>query len=199
MSDINTSPYYAPNGAGISIYTYYLQQISSILGDKHVQAPSSASGICFNDEIPPSMRFTLPEANSSHLKMDGWNTRLVSFWVSAYFQVLLLMEEILHQLIGRLSHYLQSFIHSRWCRISSINSMLFLGSVTKTKHYPQLQLNDWEALAFSIALIMSPSPSCQRGFNYVFFPQIIIYTSDTWHRYSKMMAIKMYLLSNIAI
>ena len=35
-----------------------------------------------------------------------------------------LMEEILHQLIlvGRLSHYLQGFIHPRWCRISSINS-----------------------------------------------------------------------------
>ena len=36
---------------------------------------------------------------------------------------ILLMEEILHQLIGRLSHYLQGFIHPRWCRISSINSM----------------------------------------------------------------------------
>ena len=33
------------------------------------------------------------------------------------------MEEILHQLICRLSHYLQSFTHPRWCRISSINSM----------------------------------------------------------------------------
>ena len=30
--------------------------------------------------------------------------------------------EILHQLIGSLSHYLQGFIHPRWCRISSINS-----------------------------------------------------------------------------
>ena len=34
-----------------------------------------------------------------------------------------LMEEILHQLIGRLSHYWQGFIYPRWCRISSINSM----------------------------------------------------------------------------
>ena len=37
-----------------------------------------------------------------------------------------LMEEILHQLIlvgyPWLSHYLQGFIHPRWCRISSINS-----------------------------------------------------------------------------
>ena len=37
--------------------------------------------------------------------------------------LILLMEEILHQLIGSLSHYLQGFINARWCRISSINSM----------------------------------------------------------------------------
>jgi len=35
---------------------------------------------------------------------------------------LLLMEEILHQLICSLSHYLPGFLHPRWCRISSINS-----------------------------------------------------------------------------
>ena len=33
-----------------------------------------------------------------------------------------LMAEILHQLIDSLSHYLQGFIHPRWCRISSINT-----------------------------------------------------------------------------
>ena len=39
--------------------------------------------------------------------------------------LLLLMEEILHQLIGSLSHYLQGFIQPRWLfGISSINSML---------------------------------------------------------------------------
>ena len=32
------------------------------------------------------------------------------------------MEEILHQLIGSLSVYVQFFIHPRWCRMSSINS-----------------------------------------------------------------------------
>ena len=35
----------------------------------------------------------------------------------------LLMEEILHQLIGSLSYDLQGLIHPRWCRISSINSI----------------------------------------------------------------------------
>ena len=38
--------------------------------------------------------------------------------------MILLMEEILHQLIGSSSHYLQGFIHVRWCRISSTNSSL---------------------------------------------------------------------------
>ena len=37
--------------------------------------------------------------------------------------VVILMAEILHQLIGSLSHYLQGFIHPRWCKISAINSM----------------------------------------------------------------------------
>ena len=40
------------------------------------------------------------------------------------FVLILLMAEILHQLIGSLSHYLQGFIHPRWCRISAINSIL---------------------------------------------------------------------------
>ena len=45
------------------------------------------------------------------------------------------MEEILHQLIGSLSHYLKGFIHPRWCRISSMNSMegLFLLSPSPPK------------------------------------------------------------------
>ena len=38
--------------------------------------------------------------------------------------VILLMDKILHQLIGSLSHYLQGFIHPRWCRISSISSII---------------------------------------------------------------------------
>ena len=36
--------------------------------------------------------------------------------------ILLLIEEILHQLISSSSHYLQSFVHPRWCKFSSINS-----------------------------------------------------------------------------
>jgi len=33
------------------------------------------------------------------------------------------MEEILHQLIGSLSHQFYGFIHAGWCMICSINSM----------------------------------------------------------------------------
>ena len=44
--------------------------------------------------------------------------------IGLFLRFLLLMEEILHQLIGSLSHDLQGFIHSRWCRMqdSAINS-----------------------------------------------------------------------------
>ncbi len=37
-------------------------------------------------EIWPFLVDTLPETNSLHLKMDGWNA-IVSFWGRAYFQV----------------------------------------------------------------------------------------------------------------
>ena len=42
--------------------------------------------------------------------------------------VILLMAEILHQLIGRLSSYLHGFIHPWWCRISTINSIIISNS-----------------------------------------------------------------------
>ena len=51
---------------------------------------------------------------------------------------LLIMEEILHQLIGSLSHYLQDFIYPRWCRISSINNMFTtpVGKIDRKNHTP---------------------------------------------------------------
>ena len=53
---------------------------------------------------------------------------------TANYIKLLLMEEILHQLIGSLSHYLQGFIHPRWCRISSIHSMSWFLILRLTSH-----------------------------------------------------------------
>ena len=39
------------------------------------------------------------------------------------------MEEMLHQLIGSSSSYLQGFMHLRWCRISSIDGRIVLQSL----------------------------------------------------------------------
>ena len=52
----------------------------------------------------------------------------IAIRVSRHMLMILLMDKILHQLIGSLSHYLQGFIHPRWCRISSINSILMVFS-----------------------------------------------------------------------
>ena len=46
---------------------------------------------------------------------------------------ILLMDEILHQLIGSLYHYLHGLLHPRWCRIYSINSI----TVVKLDHFPK--------------------------------------------------------------
>ncbi len=52
-----------------------------------------AAGIddCF--VVATKGEFTLPETNSSHLKIDGWMTS-ISFWVSAYFQVLWVLGDV---------------------------------------------------------------------------------------------------------
>ena len=49
--------------------------------------------------------------------------RMVQIPQGRFRGFILLMEEILHQLICSLSHYLQGFMHPRWYRISSINGM----------------------------------------------------------------------------
>ena len=70
---------------------------------------------------PPVQDFL--QANLSCV-MTRWipMTRVVIFPKTqakkAWWFFLLLVEEILHQVIGSLSNYLQSFIHPRWCRIS---------------------------------------------------------------------------------
>ena len=62
--------------------------------------------------------------------------------------LVLLMEEILHQLIGISSHYLQGFIHPRWCPISSINSsstVLYIWLPTETRtHLPAKQYSIYQ-------------------------------------------------------
>ena len=48
----------------------------------------------------------------NRLPGDGNMTFSIFLTISKY--LILLMEEILHQLLGSLSHHLQDFIHSRW-------------------------------------------------------------------------------------
>ena len=72
--------------------------------------------------------------------------------------LLLLVEEIL--LICSLSHYLQSFIHPRWCRISAINSMKKNLTIFKFWHFPPKTV--WES-----------KESIQIYFTYWIWPSIV--------------------------
>ena len=63
----------------------------------------------------------LPTCNSDLVHQDLFQKKN-SWKLSTQEVMILLMAEILHQLIGSFSHYLQGFIHPRWCRISAINS-----------------------------------------------------------------------------
>ena len=64
--------------------------------------------------------------------IETFRGNLGKWLVLANFQSYkLLMAEILHQLIGSLSHYLQGFIHPGWCRISAINRMSNQNQVLK--------------------------------------------------------------------
>ena len=64
-------------------------------------------------------------------------TRNQNFQTTDNNPMILLMEEILHQLIDRLSHYLWGFIHLRWCRILSINSrMAWMPTFVLLAHRP---------------------------------------------------------------
>jgi len=66
------------------------------------------------------------------------------------------MEEILHQLIGSLSNYFQGFIRPRWCRISSINSILYFelfchGDIHETFRICQQVTKLWKPSPFFLA------------------------------------------------
>ena len=72
--------------------------------------------------------------NSKHLDPISWSLKSFRYLTSRQFKpeifpvpenYWLLMAEIWRSPVevGSLSHYLQGFIHPRWCRISAINSM----------------------------------------------------------------------------
>ena len=72
------------------------------------------------------------------LVLDGPMTMIQSSWWLQPIWKILLMEEILHQLVDCLSHYLQGFVHFRWCRISSINRIGQNGNL----HQIQVKIKD---------------------------------------------------------
>ena len=93
------------------------------------------------NQKPPDLLHRSIASNALQLSLPrrpsmSWNQRSKvpngRFWIHRFttmghdttsFLVILLMEEILHRLIGSLSHYLQGFVNPRWLfRISSINS-----------------------------------------------------------------------------
>ena len=85
------------------------------------------------------------------------------------------MAEILHQLIGCFSHYLQGFIHPRWCRISAINrsslpSIIFQGrgvcfriAIKNTKETP---ISEGSGTDGQLMLFRSPSPNGKDNLSY---------------------------------
>ena len=69
------------------------------------------------------------EAEDEGYFLPGWQLGSKFTWMSKFQYVskgylnYTTVGKIQHQLIGSISHYSQGFIHPRWCRISSINSM----------------------------------------------------------------------------
>ena len=61
------------------------------------------------------------------------------------------------QFIGSLSHYLQGFIHPRWCRISSINSILTL-KTWEEQSFCTLRPNSWWPMSWESGRIFFSLP-----------------------------------------
>ena len=84
--------------------------LGKFLATKPPRSPPKFFGLAKRIQTPPN-----PQGNSG-----------LEILIIVILPQFLLMEEILHQLIDRLSHNLQGFVHTRWLfGISSINSMLY--------------------------------------------------------------------------
>ena len=69
------------------------------------------------------LRFSITKSKDGKFILNLLAYHISVLFTSEWIRVILLMEEILHQLVGSLSHYLHGFIHPRWWRTSSINSI----------------------------------------------------------------------------
>ena len=109
-------------------------------------------------------------------------------------KVLLLMEEILHQLKGSLSYFLQGFRHPRWCRISSINSItkppvsVFLDQTTYIQLYTLYTLHIWHIYIYYMYLhYIRYSPNALQPRNI----ETLIYPYMSWWLYLVILGIKL--------
>ena len=73
--------------------------------------------------------------------------RTVNWIDCCEIMLLLLMEKILHHLLWYISHYLQGFIHPRWCRISIDSSRFDPTSPTFTDVWIRLKQEEGELVA----------------------------------------------------
>ena len=89
----------------------------------------SGENLVTNQPVQSKLGNVAPETVTLNSKLwiiaRLYRSSLTSQWyLRPYNPYILLMEEILHQSVGSLSHYLQGFIHPRWLFwISSINRM----------------------------------------------------------------------------
>ena len=96
---------------------------------------------------------------SAPLKKKSWRTRKPKA-TAVWYLIILLMEEILHQLIGNLSHYLQGFIHPRWLA-GFLNHQQCLYKIIYYREIPEILLNSTE----SIQIIWVQNPSVEFVWN----------------------------------
>ena len=83
----------------------------------------------------------------------GLKDSICSYHIYHIYHILL-MEEILHQWIGRLCHYSHGFRHLNWCRISSINSI-----TPFSRRIAKVEKKGLTLMASSLAMLLSRKPS----------------------------------------
>ena len=93
---------------GISLNPFWLKATK-----KNWCAEFRVAGVAWN--LTGLVRPRAHHASRDEIRMKSIRRRIITL-------ELLLMEENLHQFIWKMSHYLQGFIHPRWCKFSSINS-----------------------------------------------------------------------------
>ena len=102
------------------IYIYIGRKVPWILLDDGLESPWALGGGRYSD--------WQGEVEKFHFRLVGlWGKPEPKMTTWSWLNMLLLMEEIRRSPVevGSLSHYLQGFIHPRWCRISEPSIVWF--------------------------------------------------------------------------